>query len=136
MIDAALPAADPAEGARARWVLGDAWGQPVSEANPPCSRAQGGDQGGAPAADGGPEQREHVVSDTTGPEGKAEGSRKGKPEEAGRRSEARPPGKRLFVGARVSVATANALAGAAQTLARRARTRGSICAGSRRRATT
>ena len=31
------------------------------------------------------------------------------------------PGKRLFVGARVSVATANALAGAAQTLARRAR---------------
>jgi 2'-5' RNA ligase len=31
------------------------------------------------------------------------------------------PGKRLFVGIRVSVATANALAGAAETLARRAR---------------
>ena len=28
MIDAALPAADPAEAARAHWVLGDAWGQP------------------------------------------------------------------------------------------------------------
>lgn len=28
MIDAALPATDPAEAARARWVLGDAWGQP------------------------------------------------------------------------------------------------------------
>jgi 2'-5' RNA ligase len=36
----------------------------------------------------------------------------------------RPPGKRLFVGARISVATANALAGAAQTLARRARDAG------------
>ncbi len=33
-------------------------------------------------------------------------------------------GKRLFVGARVSVATANALAGAAETLARRARDAG------------
>jgi 2'-5' RNA ligase len=33
-------------------------------------------------------------------------------------------GKRLFVGARISVATANALAGAAQTLARRARDAG------------
>ena len=29
------------------------------------------------------------------------------------------PGKRLFVGARISVATANALAGCAETLARR-----------------
>lgn len=34
------------------------------------------------------------------------------------------PGKRLFVGLRVSVATANALAGAAETLARRARDAG------------
>jgi RNA 2',3'-cyclic 3'-phosphodiesterase len=34
------------------------------------------------------------------------------------------PGKRLFVGARISVATANALAGAAETLARRARDAG------------
>lgn len=34
------------------------------------------------------------------------------------------PGKRLFVGARVSVATANALAGCAETLARRARDAG------------
>jgi len=34
------------------------------------------------------------------------------------------PGKRLFVGARVSVATANTLAGCAETLARRARTAG------------
>lgn len=33
----------------------------------------------------------------------------------------REPGKRLFVGARVSIATANALAAAAETLARRAR---------------
>jgi 2'-5' RNA ligase len=33
----------------------------------------------------------------------------------------REPGKRLFVGMRVSVATSNALAGAAETLARRAR---------------
>ena len=33
----------------------------------------------------------------------------------------REPGKRLFAGIRVSVATANALAGAAETLARRAR---------------
>ena len=36
----------------------------------------------------------------------------------------REPGKRLFVGIRVSVATANALAGAAETLARRARDAG------------
>jgi hypothetical protein len=34
------------------------------------------------------------------------------------------PGKRLFVGARISVATANALAGCAETLARRAKTAG------------
>lgn len=34
------------------------------------------------------------------------------------------PGKRLFVGARISVATANALAGCAETLARRARDAG------------
>jgi len=34
------------------------------------------------------------------------------------------PGKRLFAGIRVSVATANALAGAAETLARRARDSG------------
>ena len=36
----------------------------------------------------------------------------------------REAGKRLFVGARISVATANALAGAAETLARRARDAG------------
>jgi 2'-5' RNA ligase len=36
----------------------------------------------------------------------------------------KPSGKRLFVGLRVSVATANALAGAAETLARRARDAG------------
>jgi len=36
----------------------------------------------------------------------------------------REPGKRLFVGIRVSVSTANALAGAAETLARRARDSG------------
>jgi len=36
----------------------------------------------------------------------------------------REPGKRLFVGIRVSVSTANALAGAAETLARRARDAG------------
>lgn len=35
-----------------------------------------------------------------------------------------PPGKRLFVGARISVATANALAGAAETLARRGKDAG------------
>jgi 2'-5' RNA ligase len=38
--------------------------------------------------------------------------------------DAKVPGKRLFVGARISVATANALAGAAETLARRARDAG------------
>jgi RNA 2',3'-cyclic 3'-phosphodiesterase len=37
---------------------------------------------------------------------------------------AKPEGKRLFVGARVSVSTANALAGAAETLARRAKDAG------------
>ncbi len=40
------------------------------------------------------------------------------------RGREREPGKRLFVGIRVSVATANALAGAAETLARRARDAG------------
>src|SRR5262249_16991249 len=40
--------------------------------------------------------------------------------QADRRGDMRP-GKRLFVGARVSVAVANALAGCAETLARRAR---------------
>jgi hypothetical protein len=34
------------------------------------------------------------------------------------------PGKRLFIGVRISVATANALAGCAETLARRARDAG------------
>lgn len=40
------------------------------------------------------------------------------------REESRPPGKRLFVGVRVSVQTANALAAAAETLQRRARDAG------------
>ncbi len=39
-------------------------------------------------------------------------------------AEPRPPGKRLFVGVRVSVQTANALAAAAETLQRRARDAG------------
>ncbi len=41
-------------------------------------------------------------------------------------------GKRLFIGAQISLATANALAGAAETLARRARTRASTSGGSHR----
>ena len=89
----------------------------------PSSGEGPGTSGGGKASGKGPDTAT-TSGEGRGASGGGKPSGKGADTAAGTGERVREPGKRLFIGARVSVATSNALAAASETLARRAREAG------------